>query len=148
MIKEIFWFILIFTSHLVFVFSKEEEDNDFISNWIHFEKVLMRFNNEHQPMYQDWFFIEPTFSCKNGLESVGIYGDGIKWVCNIRKLKKNCVIYSIGSNNEDQFEKEARRISKCSVHTFDPGLSVSNHPYIHNWVSNCIVILGRFASLG
>ena len=50
--------------------------------------------------------------------------DGPKWVCDPHRLKrkKDCLIYSVGSNGKAEFEKAVIEEigSHCEVHTFDP----------------------------
>ena len=46
--------------------------------------------------------------------------DDSKIICGIQQLKQNgCVIYSIGGNNEWQFELELLQKTPCDIHTFD-----------------------------
>ncbi|KAL9182363.1 hypothetical protein ACHAXT_013015 [Thalassiosira profunda] len=49
--------------------------------------------------------------------------DGPKWVCNPHRLKrkKDCLIYSVGSNGKAEFEKAVYEEigSHCEIHTFD-----------------------------
>lgn len=58
-------------------------------------------------------------------------GDGPKFVCgridfigkNKKKKKKNdCSVYSVGSDNDIQFEKAVHTFLQCETHTFDPTL--------------------------
>mmetsp|Transcript_4738 Transcript_4738/g.11182 ORF Transcript_4738/g.11182 Transcript_4738/m.11182 type:complete len:358 (+) Transcript_4738:87-1160(+) len=50
-------------------------------------------------------------------------GDGPKWVCDPHRLKdkKDCLVYSIGSNGKAEFEKGVKDEigSHCEIHTFD-----------------------------
>lgn len=57
------------------------------------------------------------------------FGDGPKFVCGVdriiekAKANKDCLIYSVGSNNEIDFEVAVANImgaGNCEVHTFDP----------------------------
>lgn len=45
--------------------------------------------------------------------------DGAKVVCGLQKLREGCVVYSIGSNNQWEFEQEILEWTSCEVHTFD-----------------------------
>jgi hypothetical protein len=49
--------------------------------------------------------------------------DGPKWVCDPHRLKKkkDCLIYSVGSNGKAEFEKAIKEEigDHCEVHTFD-----------------------------
>lgn len=71
---------------------------------------------------------EPTFTCF-GEKRQGM-GDGPKWICDPHRLKTidNCVVYSIGSNNEFDFESNFIHETNCEIHTFDPTSSFSNKP--------------------
>mmetsp|Transcript_20726 Transcript_20726/g.44987 ORF Transcript_20726/g.44987 Transcript_20726/m.44987 type:complete len:359 (+) Transcript_20726:238-1314(+) len=50
--------------------------------------------------------------------------DGPKWVCNPHQIakKKDCLIYSVGSNGKAEFEKAVKEEigDHCEIHTFDP----------------------------
>jgi hypothetical protein len=61
------------------------------------------------------------------------FGDGPKFVCGIDYLREsyagrrgedNCLVYSIGSNNQIQFEVSSKEQIGCEIHTFDPTLKV------------------------
>lgn len=49
--------------------------------------------------------------------------DGPKWVCDPHRLakKKDCLVYSVGSNGKNEFEKAVKEEigQHCEVHTFD-----------------------------
>jgi len=66
------------------------------------------------------------------------YGDGPKFICGVNFIAKkaataggyhhgrdkNCLVYSVGSNNQVDFEKAAHKfLNGCEIHTFDPTLS-------------------------
>lgn len=72
-----------------------------------------------------WFqnHYEPEFACR--LEQrVGRQGDGGKWICDPHRIsaKEDCLIYSVGSNNDFSFEREVKNVigDHCEIHTFDP----------------------------
>ena len=53
---------------------------------------------------------------------MGKLGDGGKWLCDPHRIPKDdCLIYSIGSNGNFQFEEESlQHVSgSCGIHTFD-----------------------------
>ncbi|KAG7345547.1 methyltransferase domain containing protein [Nitzschia inconspicua] len=57
------------------------------------------------------------------------YGDGPKFVCGVDFLREsykardqNCLVYSVGSNNNILFEKAVKNYIGCEIHTFDPTL--------------------------
>ena len=70
--------------------------------------------------YQNNF--EPSFTCLHE-RRVGGLGDGPKWVCDPHRInKKECLVYSIGSKNQFDFEKGVIKdiASNCEIHIFDP----------------------------
>ncbi|KAL3935350.1 MAG: hypothetical protein SGARI_003014 [Bacillariaceae sp.] len=57
------------------------------------------------------------------------FGDGPKFVCGVDYLresyqakKEDCLVYSIGSNNNILFERAVKQHIGCEIHTFDPTL--------------------------
>jgi len=96
--------------------------------------------NKPWDKYFDWYQTnyEPNFSCAHEQRVGGNgNGDGPKWVCDphrlpiISKKRKEkdpnspgCVVYSIGSNCDFQFElgmQQAVGVGVCEYHTFDMG---------------------------
>lgn len=66
----------------------------------------------------------------------GNLGDGGKWICGVENLKKGCVIYSLGSRNEYDFEEAMLENTPCLIHTFDctvDGRSVSKRHTFHKF---------------
>ena len=78
---------------------------------------------------------EPSVSC-DVIARVGCPGDGGKWVCDphvILSPKNECVVYSVGSNNDFGFEEAVHDLNPtCEIHTFDPTISQPTHrpPYV------------------
>lgn len=77
-------------------------------------------------------------------ERYDAFGDGPKFVCGVDHIaakakKEDCLIYSVGSNNDVRFEKAVHTHMKgCEVHTFDP--TVADDAFIggeyaqfHSW---------------
>lgn len=56
---------------------------------------------------------------------VNTASDGGKWLCGIKSLGEGCVIYSLGSNAEFDFEYEMVEATPCEVFTFDCTVSES-----------------------
>ena len=59
-----------------------------------------------------------------------------KFVCGVDQLKAGCVVYSIGGNNQWEFELDLVKKTPCHVYTFDctgpkSRFQVPNHPRIH-----------------
>ncbi|KAG5189550.1 methyltransferase domain-containing protein [Tribonema minus] len=71
-----------------------------------------------------WDAWEPEYDC--GVETrLGehYWGDGPKFMCGIEFLvdRRDCLVYSIGSHEEDGFEQGILKVAPhCEVHTFDP----------------------------
>jgi hypothetical protein len=67
---------------------------------------------------------EPDFVCRHE-RRIGKLGDGGKWVCDPHRIqaKKDCLIYSVGSNGDASFERAVQSDigSHCEIHTFDFG---------------------------
>lgn len=73
-------------------------------------------------------FDEERFGSKNGKRHHS-WGDGPKFVCGVDRLVEkaqntnDCLIYSVGSNNNVDFEKSCSSTfgkHNCEIHTFDP----------------------------
>jgi len=80
---------------------------------------------------------EPSYSC-TVTARLGAPGDGGKWICDPhRALTQECVVYSIGSNDDFSFEEAVHRFNpKCEIHTFDPTPPKNNRPpfvSFHPW---------------
>ena len=83
--------------------------------------------------------VEPSITCPQE-ERIGAHGEGGKWMCNIEALKekKDCLIYSVGSENDFAWEEEVkRRAPNCEIHVFDHTVAnASNKPddvFFHKW---------------
>ena len=83
--------------------------------------------------------VEPSITCPQE-ERIGAHGEGGKWMCNIEALKekKDCLIYSVGSENDFSWEEEVkRRAPNCEIHVFDHTVAnASNKPddvFFHKW---------------
>jgi len=63
---------------------------------------------------------EPEFNCRHE-RRIGRLGDGGKWVCDPHRVqqKKDCLVYSVGSNGELSFERGIIKQLGCEVHVFD-----------------------------
>ena len=66
-------------------------------------------------------FSEERFGSKQRFQA---FHDGPKFVCGVDLIAKkdNCLVYSIGSNNDIQFEVAVYEHLGCETHTFDPTL--------------------------
>eukprot|EP00993_Chasmostoma_nieuportense_P002301 NODE_3109_length_1028_cov_190.635960_g2965_i0.p1 GENE.NODE_3109_length_1028_cov_190.635960_g2965_i0~~NODE_3109_length_1028_cov_190.635960_g2965_i0.p1 ORF type:complete len:308 (-),score=62.58 NODE_3109_length_1028_cov_190.635960_g2965_i0:105-986(-) len=64
-------------------------------------------------------FIAPHAPHCDYLESYGT-GDDEKRVCGLSRVAQgSCVVFSIGSNNQWEFEQAVHNRTKCMIHTFD-----------------------------
>lgn len=67
-----------------------------------------------------WEAFEPSAHCL-AEKRVGRLGDGGKWTCWLSRLRKPCVIYSLGCDGDFSFEEELddELNGKCEIITFD-----------------------------
>lgn len=73
-------------------------------------------------------FSEERFGSANRYRA---FDDGPKFICGVDYIAhqtahqgKNCIVYSVGSNNNIDFEKAVHTfMNGCEIHTFDPTLS-------------------------
>ena len=80
---------------------------------------------------------QPSYACAD-TQRIGPQGDGGKWICNPRRLRARCLVYSIGSYNDYGFEEAILKdITKdCEVHVFDHTVEDPSPPpnvYFHPW---------------
>eukprot|EP00775_Hariotina_reticulata_P004381 gene4381-4633_t len=85
--------------------------------------------------------MRPFISCPphQPLKRYGSDADGGKLLCDISKLRPPCLIYSLGSNGDYSFERDALNITQCDIHTFDctyDGTSVD--PQRHTYHKVCV----------
>jgi hypothetical protein len=78
-------------------------------------------NEEPGYFYQNHY--EPEFVCLHE-RRIGKLGDGGKWICDPHRITKqdNCLVYSIGSNNDFSFEQAILDHigPHCEIHTVSP----------------------------
>ncbi|CAJ1938118.1 unnamed protein product [Cylindrotheca closterium] len=96
-------------------------------------------------------FAEERFGSKSAIR-FNSFGDGPKFICGVDNIankeyarKQNfdaepslpCLVYSVGSKNEIEFEKAVHHFLGCETHTFDPTLEeeFKGHEYavFHPW---------------
>ena len=81
-------------------------------------------NRNRQPGYFYQNHYEPDFVCRYE-RRIGKVGDGGKWICDPHRIakQKECLVYSVGSNNDFSFEEAVLRDigPHCEIHTFDFG---------------------------
>jgi hypothetical protein len=73
--------------------------------------------SDSRQFYQEnW---DPDFSCACE-DKIGRDGDGHKWVCDPHRIKRDCIVYSIGCNGDFSFEQALqKRLPFCEIHVFD-----------------------------
>lgn len=94
----------------------------------------------HERFWQFYWqiFHEPSFSCRFE-KRIGPVGEGGKWLCDPYRLKEfastsNCLIYSIGSNNQFGFEAAVHEeFPDCEIHTFDHSVKEPKPPPFVNY---------------
>ncbi len=64
---------------------------------------------------------QPFVTCPPSADfkRIGDAGDGGKWLCLPRQLKAPCLVISLGSNGQFDFEEAVLDQFPCEVHTFD-----------------------------
>ena len=77
-----------------------------------------------------WELFGPIANCSSGLKKYGSKADGHKWLCGVDAAMQNegCVVYSIGSNNEWDFELSIAKATNCEIHTFDCNVAIPKVP--------------------
>jgi len=68
-----------------------------------------------------WYLFESTYECTMGEDRIGYIGEGGKWLCGLYNLLQvpNCIIYSMGSNGQHDFEDDIMANTECELHVFD-----------------------------
>lgn len=100
-----------------------------------------------------WKATFPRFSPCPGMRRYGSDGDGGKWFCGLHAVTAPCVIYSLGSYGEIDFEAAMSADTPCDIYTYDcynpPADNVRLPPRV-TAVKTCLGDDGadtRFASL-
>lgn len=83
---------------------------------------------------------EAFIGCPSGepVRRVGSTGDGGKWVCDLEMLQAPCLIYSLGSNGQFDFEDGILALTPCHVHTYDCTYDGSSRHERHKYFKECI----------
>lgn len=110
---------------------------------------------KHTTESHRWFqnHFEPDFTCQHE-RRIGKLGDGGKWVCDPHRLKdkEQCLVYSIGSNDDASFEAAVKKDigEHCEIHTFDMGNYSSTveatGAHYHQWGLNFETYNGKTTS--
>lgn len=126
--------------------------------WYEYPDNPSNFNDRAKPHWMA-FNVHPMFTC-DYLTRVGGHGDGGKWICDIHRFAKkpDCLVYSIGSNGQYEFEEGIQELAyqsllrpwdphyhpteqisryPCEIHIFDPSpkytASAAKNMYYHPW---------------
>lgn len=80
--------------------------------------------------------MSPFVTCPSHapLTHYGSDADGGKWICAVEHLQKGCVIYSLGSNLQYDFEEAMLAATPCEIHTYDctaDGKSLGDRHFYH-----------------
>ena len=68
--------------------------------------------------------------------------DGPKWTCGIQLLQQPCVIFSLGSNDNIDFEKAMYKWGRCGIHVFDPTVDGSIATSLKQQADATLYLLG------
>ncbi|KAF6259117.1 methyltransferase domain-containing protein [Scenedesmus sp. NREL 46B-D3] len=90
---------------------------------------------------EDWQLFKPIISCPSNRPLTKYAGeeDGSKFLCQVDRpgqLRRDCIIYSLGSNGDFKFEQEMLSRTSCKVHTLDctyNGTSQGQRHAYHKW---------------
>lgn len=94
-----------------------------------------------EPSGHDRFSLfRPFVGCPPGmpLKRWGLEGDGGKWLCGIEALTSGCVILSLGSNGQFDFEDSMLASTPCEVHTFDCTCDGASRGPRHHYHKQCL----------
>jgi hypothetical protein len=84
----------------------------------------------------------PYITCPAGkklMKRIGDAGDGGKWLCVDLLQEKDCVIFSLGSNGQYDFERDLLARTSCRIYTFDCTYDgESQDPERHTYIKKCI----------
>jgi len=112
-----------------------EDRKGLIKKWGPTPDKVKTFQNDGW-FYTLWDFFIPQFSCPFPVRRIGTLGDGGKFVCGVERVlhRPDCVIYSLGVNDESSFEAALlSRSSTCRMYGYDFSVKswanqVSSHP--------------------
>ena len=84
---------------------------------------------------------QPYIKCPSGnkmMNRVGDTGDGGKWLCDELLQKDECVVFSLGSNGQYDFERALLKQTKCKIYTFDCTYEGNSLGKRHEYIKKCI----------
>jgi FkbM family methyltransferase len=91
---------------------------------------------------------DPFVSCPDGAPPVrfGAASDGGKFICADVLAAPDCVVYSLGSNNDFAFEEDVLKRTECTVVTFDCTSAARTVDRRHRFVKKCLGSTDRMAA--
>ena len=123
------------------VTSYDVEAGRLLSHWrssIFRDSMMAQQQLGHRPLesHENYALFEPYIGCPPDRELLryGADGEGGKLLCNISGLPPNCTVFSLGSNNQYDFEEAVLAATVCTVHTFDctvDGYSIHKRHLFH-----------------
>jgi hypothetical protein len=100
--------------------------------------------NRHPPEPRGFALYDlfnPYINCPGGKKSmrrVGDTGDGGKWLCNQLLETEDCVVFSLGSNGQYDFERALLKTTMCTIYTFDCTYKGVSQGQRHKYIKKCI----------
>ena len=97
-----------------------------------------------EPKAFDFYdLVNPYVTCPDpeGLERVGNDGEGGKKICADLLQTEDCVVFSLGSNGQFDFEVDILETTDCLVYTFDctyDGTDIDGYDGRHTYLKKCI----------
>ncbi len=90
----------------------------------------------------------PYIGCPNGqhLKRVGDAEEGGKWICTDLLKKKDCVVFSLGSLGQYDFERDLLASTECNIYTFDCTYNGKSQGPRHEYIKKCIGTASKEAS--
>lgn len=108
-------------------------------------------NNRRPPeprAFELYDLFNPYIECPDGksLQRIGDEEDGGKWVCADMIKKNDCVVFSLGSNGQYDFERDLLGSTECHVYTFDCTYDGVSQGPRHTYFKKCIGTAAKEAS--
>ena len=108
-------------------------------------------NNRRPPepsAFEMYDLFNPYIDCPDGhaLERVGDEEDGGKWLCTNMMRKNDCIVFSLGSNGQYDFERDLLGSTECKIYTFDCTYDGVSQGPRHTYFKKCIGTAAKEAS--
>ncbi|WIA28055.1 hypothetical protein OEZ86_010640 [Tetradesmus obliquus] len=114
-------------------------------------------NNASLPGYgltdKDWQLFRPFISCPPNRPLTKYAGeeDGSKYLCAVHQagqLRKDCIIYSLGSNGDFKYEQEVLSKTSCRLFTLDCTYNGTSQGPRHSYHKWCVASAATAAKRG